>query len=77
LRVGDGRQINIWEDHWILGSHNLKIQTPRDNNIITTVDELINPVDFTWDVELMRSIFLGIDASRILQIPIAPGREVL
>lgn len=32
---------------------------PRGNNIVTTVDELINPVDFTWDAELVRSIFWG------------------
>ena len=28
-RVGDGTQINIWDDHWIPGSHNLKILMPR------------------------------------------------
>jgi len=71
-RVGDGTQINIQEDHWILGSHNLKIQTPRGNNIITTVDELIHPVDLTRDVELVKSIFWAVDANRI---SITPGRE--
>jgi hypothetical protein len=29
LRVGDGTQIKIWEDHWIPASHNLKIQIVR------------------------------------------------
>ena len=76
-RVGDGTQINIWDDNWIPGSHNMKIQMPRGNNIVKTVDELINPVDFTWDADLIRSIFWGVDASRILQIPITPGREDL
>jgi len=46
-RVGDGTRINIWEDNWILRSHNMKIQTNRGNNIVTMVDELINPVDST------------------------------
>jgi hypothetical protein len=46
-RVGGGSQVNIWEDNWILGSHNLKVLMPRGNNIITTVDELINPIDST------------------------------
>jgi hypothetical protein len=68
--VGDGTQINIWEDNWIPGSHNMKIQMPRGNNLVTRVDELINPVDPTWDADLVRSIFWNIDATRILQIPI-------
>jgi hypothetical protein len=74
-RVGDGTQINIWEDNWILGSQNMKIQMLRANNLVTRVDELINPVDLTWDADLVRSILLGIDATRILQIPITWGRE--
>ena len=27
------------------GSHNLKVLTPRGNIVISTVDELINPID--------------------------------
>jgi hypothetical protein len=50
----------------------MKILTPRGNNIVTRVDELINPVDSTWDANLIRSIFGGIDVTRILQIPITP-----
>jgi hypothetical protein len=41
-RVGDGSQINIWEDNWIPSSHNLKIMTPRGSNILTCVSDLIN-----------------------------------
>jgi len=74
-RVGDGTEINIWEDNWIPRSHNLKIQTRRGNNLVTRVNELINPVDFTWDEPLIRSIFWGIYVRRILQIPITLGRE--
>jgi hypothetical protein len=74
-RVGDGTQIKIWEDSWIPSSHNLKIQTRRGNNLVSTVDELINPVDASWDVDLVQSIFESVDANRILQIPITNGRE--
>lgn len=49
--------LKFWEDNWIPGGHNLKVQTCRGNNIVTTVDELINSVDHTWDVDLVRSIF--------------------
>jgi ribonuclease HI len=74
-RVGDGSQIKIWEDNWIPSSHNMKIQTPRGNNLITRVEELINPITGVWDVQLIRSIFWEVDANRILQIPLRHGRE--
>jgi hypothetical protein len=45
--------------------------------LVTTVDELINPIDGTWDEDLLRSIFLPIDVQNILQIPLLPGREDL
>ena len=64
-RVGDGTHINIWEDNWIPGSHNMKIQTNKANNIVTMVDELINPVDSTWDVDLVRSIFWPVGISNL------------
>ena len=48
---------------------------PRGNNIITTVDKLINPIDSTWDVRLVSSIFWDVDVNRILQIPITSGRD--
>ena len=38
-RVGDGTQINIWDDKWILSSHSKKVLTPRDNILVSTVDE--------------------------------------
>ena len=39
------------------------------------MDELINLVDASWDVDLVQYIFEPIDANRILQIPIITGRE--
>jgi hypothetical protein len=52
-RVGDGSQVNIWEDSWIPSSHNLKIMTPRGSNILTRVSDLINPIDGSWDEDLI------------------------
>jgi hypothetical protein len=52
-RVGDGTHINIWEDNWIPSSHNLKIMTPRGSNILTRVSDLINPIDGSWDEDLI------------------------
>ncbi|GJN27875.1 hypothetical protein PR202_gb15931 [Eleusine coracana subsp. coracana] len=75
--VGDGTQINIWEDQWIPRSNNMKVQTPRGNRVVTTVDELINPIDGNWDDDLIKSLFPSVDVNRILQIPLSPGREDL
>lgn len=74
-RVGDGTQINIWTDNWLPTSQNFKIQTPRGNNLVTSVSELINPITDTWDVELIRSLFWDVDVHRILQIPLIAGRD--
>jgi hypothetical protein len=68
-------QINIWEDSWVPASHNLKVLTPRGHNLLTTVDELIDPVTGKWDEEMIKSMFWDIDANRILQIPLVQGRE--
>jgi ribonuclease HI len=49
--------------------------TPRGSNILTRVSDLINPIDGSWDEDLIGEIFWSIDAHRILQIPLAPNRE--
>lgn len=76
-RVGDGTQINIRNDSWIPTSHNLKVQTIRGQRLVTTVNELISPIDGRWDEQLIRDIFWEIDAERILKIPLHNGREDL
>jgi hypothetical protein len=76
-RVGDGTQINIWEDCWIPSSHNLKVMTPKGNNVVQHVNDLINPIYGQWDSESIDSIFWPINAHRILQIPLTPEREDL
>jgi hypothetical protein len=65
-RVGDGSQIKIWEDNWIPSSHNMKVLTPRGNNLLTKVDELINPVTGAWNEELIKALFWEVDVNRIL-----------
>jgi len=53
----------------------LKIVTPRGNSLITSVEELINPITGAWDIQLIRSMFGETDVNRILQIPLRDGRE--
>jgi len=52
-RVGDGTQINIWDDNWILSSHNRKVLTLIGDILVSMVDELNKTVDDRWDEELM------------------------
>jgi hypothetical protein len=56
-RVGNGQNINIWEDEWIPNYHSRKVITPKGRNVLTKVSELINPVTNTWDVELVNQTF--------------------
>jgi hypothetical protein len=69
-RVGSGVTINIWEDHWIPTSHNMVI-TRHDQVLFKIADELIDPNLKVWDEALIWSIFLPIDAERILRIPLS------
>jgi hypothetical protein len=47
-----------------------KVVSPRGMAVYTKVSELISPITGTWDEPLLRSLFFGVDVSRILQIPI-------
>jgi hypothetical protein len=35
----------------------MEVQTPRGNNLPTTIDELINPITRTWDEDLIKALF--------------------
>ena len=70
-RVGDGTQINIWDDPWIPSSPTRKIMTRRGNTVYTKVSELFDPITDSWDEELLRRIFWSTDVERILHIPLA------
>jgi hypothetical protein len=70
-RVGDGEQINIWNEPWVPSSPSRKISTRRGNVVYTKVSELINHDTGSWDEEILRDIFWPVDVQRILQIPLA------
>ena len=69
-RVGNGEKINIWDDCWIPNSASKKVLTVRGNQVLTKVNELIDPITGEWDEMLIRENFWHIDAERILQIPL-------
>jgi hypothetical protein len=70
-RVGDGKNINIWDDCWIPSSPNRKVMTPRGNIFYTKVLELINSEDGSWDEEILNLLFSSVDVQWILNIPLS------
>lgn len=74
-RVGDGSQIRIWEDPWLPRGHLRQPCTPRGANLLTRVDELLDPSTGTWDEELVRDCFWKEDADLILSLPVHEGMD--
>jgi hypothetical protein len=54
-----------------LGSPTRKDFTSRGQILLHTVDELIDQSTYTWDEDLIRSIFISYDAENILRIPLS------
>jgi hypothetical protein len=75
-RIGEGDQINIWEDVWVPTSPTRKVYTPRGHILLQTVADLINPITGAWNEELLRQIFWPVDVTRILEIPLSPTAEI-
>lgn len=74
-RIGNGGNVNIWEDPWIPKGLTRMPATRRGVNILSKVSELINPVTGEWVEQLIAEIFWPEDASEILRIPIADNCE--
>lgn len=71
--MGDGKSIKIWEDAWIPSTESGRIISPRPAmDIWEKVANMIAHGKVEWNVGLVRSIFLLIEAETILSIPISP-----
>lgn len=71
--VGDGKSIKIWGDAWIPSAKSGKIISPRlVMDIGEKVANLIAHDKAEWNVGLVRSIFLPLEAETILSILLAP-----
>ncbi|XP_062021454.1 uncharacterized protein LOC133738034 [Rosa rugosa] len=68
-RVGDGKQIDIWEDHWIPKCPRYLIQKPHIV-VQEKVADLINTHTRRWNSEVVSELFPPHIAERILCIPL-------
>ena len=50
-RVGNGESIRIWEDPWIPNRLTRRPISARGSNLLSHVDELIDPYTSTWALE--------------------------
>jgi hypothetical protein len=66
-RVGNGESIRVWRDSWLPRKANGKVLTPKGNNRIRRVSELID-AQGKWNVEKIHDTFYPIDVDAILRI---------
>jgi hypothetical protein len=52
-RIGNGHNVNIWLDPWIPNAATRRPCTPQGRNVITRVDDLLDPGTGTWDTQLV------------------------
>lgn len=52
-RVGNGSKINIWEDPWIPRGITRRVISRKKKNILNKVQELIDPITNTWDIQML------------------------
>lgn len=74
-RIGNGERVNIWLDPWIPNAANRRPVTPRGQNVLNRVCDLIDPVTGTWDTQLVRDMFWEVDAELILSLQVNMEHE--
>ncbi|XP_075651545.1 uncharacterized protein LOC142622019 [Castanea sativa] len=71
-RVGNGRNIKIWEDSWVPSSSIHKIISPRGSfPLISRVSDLIDADQKCWNLNKLNRIFLPFEADEIASIPLS------
>ena len=71
-KVGDGQNINVWNDPWLprpwgFKPITLKIEDLEDLEVSGLIDRQTR----TWDLEILQQIFLPQDVETICSIPIS------
>lgn len=71
-RIGDGNSTNIWLDRWIPMHFDARPLTPMNDQEVNMVSDLMTESG-CWNEELIREIFIPVDAHAILSIPARPN----
>jgi hypothetical protein len=72
-RVGNGLQISIWKDRWLLDFGTCQVQSPVTIlHVEAKFPELIEPISRRWNVQLLSSIFSPSEVASICSIPLSP-----
>ncbi|XP_024156304.1 uncharacterized protein LOC112164321 [Rosa chinensis] len=69
-RIGDGTQINIWNESWILNCSPCLVQRPT-HSPVEMVSDLIDASTKQWIPPIIHGIFQPSVAAKILSIPLA------
>ncbi|KAJ9558242.1 hypothetical protein OSB04_012856 [Centaurea solstitialis] len=74
-RVGDGRNIDVWEEPWLRDMNNRYIETVRPmSSRQIKVCELLDSTGTRWDAAKLVDMFLPRDVDAIFKIPLWPRR---
>lgn len=72
-RIGDGKNVRIWNDKWVPATPSHTILSPINGlNADATVNEIINQGVNWWNIPLIEQLFPPETAMQICSIPISP-----
>jgi hypothetical protein len=74
-RIGDGLNVNIWEDPWMPTGVTRRPTTHKGNCELNLVAELIDDNTGDWNKELIMQHFLPADVQTILSIPLRENTD--
>lgn len=71
-KIGNGESVQIWRDHWLPITTFGKVQSPVSILPISyKVSNLIYKHTGWWNLELIKSIFVELEAQQILNTPLS------
>nr|POE81986.1 hypothetical protein CFP56_61612 [Quercus suber] len=71
-RVGNVRNLKVWEDNWVPSSSTHKIISPRGSfSLNSRVNNLIDAEQKCWNLNLLNRVFLPFEAEEIASIPLS------
>ncbi|XP_050290614.1 uncharacterized protein LOC126728906 [Quercus robur] len=75
-RIGDGKDIQIWQHRWLPSPGSGKVLSPRLDQSLNVVQDLFIIGTKTWDFELIDRHFLPWEADGIKSIPLSEHHNI-